>query len=150
MLKDAKDYITICDKCQRHADMHIDPPAELKSLTSRSPFAWWGIDLLGPFPKAVGQLKYLVVVVDYSIKWIEVEPLAKITAKNVLRFFKRNILARFGIPALVVSDNRTQFTDHRFQDYLRNMGIKQSFTSVEHPQANGVAEAANRVILREI
>jgi len=47
-----------------------------------------GIDLLGPFPKVVGQLKYLVVAIDYSTKWIEIEPLAKITAKNVLRFFK--------------------------------------------------------------
>jgi hypothetical protein len=87
--------------------MHNAPPAELTSLTSPWPFALWGIDLLGPFPKAARQLKYLVVAVDYSTKWIEVEPLAKITTKNVLRFFKRNILARFGIPSLVVSDNGT-------------------------------------------
>jgi len=76
--------------------------------------------------------------------------LAKITAKNVLRFFKRNILARFGVPTLVISDNGTQFTDQRFQDYLRKIGIKQSFTSVEHPQANSLDEVANMVILRGI
>jgi len=91
------------------------------------------IDLLGPFPKAAGQLKYLFVAIDYSTKWIEAEPLAKITAKNVLRFFKRNILARFGVPTLVIFDNGTQFTDQRFLDYLRNIDIKQSFTFVEHP-----------------
>jgi len=50
----------------------------------------------------------------------------------------------------VISDNGTQFTDQRFHDYLRNIDINQSFTSVEHPQANGLAEAANRVILRGI
>jgi transposase InsO family protein len=104
----------------------------------------------GTVPKAAEQLKYLVVAIDYSTKWIEAEPLAKITAKNVLHFFKRNILARFGVPTLVISNNGTQFTDQRFQDYLRNIGIKQSFTSVEHPQANGLAEASNRVILRGI
>jgi len=87
------------------------------------------------------------VAIDYSTKWIEAKPLAKITAKNVLRFFKRNILARSGVSAIVISDNETQFTDQRFQDYLRMIGIKQSFTSVEHPQANGLAEAANKVIL---
>jgi len=76
--------------------------------------------------------------------------LAKITAKNVLRFFKRNILTRFEVPTLVISDNGTQFTDQRFQDNLRNIGIKQSFTSVEQPQANDLAEAANMVILRGI
>jgi transposase InsO family protein len=93
---------------------------------------------------------YLVVAFYYSTKWIEAKPLAKITAKNVLCFFKRNILARFGVPALVISDNGTQFTDQRFQDYLRNIGIKQNITSVEHPQANDLAEATNRVILRGI
>jgi ribonuclease HI len=114
MFKDAQDYVNLCDKCQRHGDMHLAAPAELTSLVSPWPFTWWGIDLLGPFPKATGQLKYLVVAINYSTKWIEAEPLAKITAKNILRFFKRNILARFGVPALVISDNGTQFTDQRF------------------------------------
>jgi hypothetical protein len=82
LLKDVKDYVTIRNNCQRHADMHIAPPAELTLLTYPWPFAWWGIDLLEPFPKATGQLKYLVVAVDYSTKWIEAEPLAKITAKT--------------------------------------------------------------------
>ena len=150
MMKDTKDYVNMCDKCQRHGDMHIAPPAELTSLVSPWPFAWWGIDLLGPFPKAAGKLKYLVVTIDYSTKWIEAKPLTNIKTKIVLRFFKRNILARFGVPALVISDNGTQFTDHKFQDYLRKIGIKQSFTSVKHPQANGLAEAANRLILRGI
>jgi len=150
MPKDAKDYVNLCDKCQRHGDMHLAPSAELTSLVSPWSFAWCGIDLLGPFPKAAGQFNYLVVAIDYSTKWIEAEPLAKITTKNVLCVFKRSIMARFRVPTLVISYNRTQFTDQRFQDYLRNIDIKQSFTSVEHPQANGLAEAANRIILRGI
>ena len=103
-LKDDKDYVASCDKCQRHGDMHITPLAELTSLASPWPFAWWGIDILRPFPKAASQLKYIVVAANYSTKWIEVEPLAKITAKNVICFFKINILARFGVPDLVISD----------------------------------------------
>jgi len=114
MLKDEKDYVNLCDKCQTHGDMHLAPPVELTSLVFPWLFAWWGIDLLGPFPKAGGQLKYLVVAIDYSTKWIEAEQLAKITAKNVLCFFKRNILVRFGVPALVISDNETQFVTTRF------------------------------------
>jgi len=124
MMKDAKDYVNLCDKCQRHRDMHIAPPVELTSILSPWPFAWWGIDLLGPFPKVVGKLKYLVVAIDYSTNWIETE-----------------------VSALVISDNGTQFTDHKFQYYLRKTGIKQSFTSVEHPQANGLAEATKSVIV---
>ncbi|MCI72910.1 gypsy retrotransposon integrase-like protein, partial [Trifolium medium] len=62
--------------------MHLAPPVELKMLSTPWPFAWWGIDLLGPFPTAVGQNRYLIVAVDYFTKWIKAEPLASITAFN--------------------------------------------------------------------
>ncbi|GAU26993.1 hypothetical protein TSUD_290450 [Trifolium subterraneum] len=148
MQNDAKDHVLKCDKCQRHGDMHIAPANELKTLISPWPFAWWGMDILGPFPTAARQVKYLIVAVDYFTKWIEAEPLAKIGAAHILRFFKRNLLARFGVPQVVVTDNGTQFTDKRFQEFLAAIGTTQHFTSVEHPQTNGQAEAANHVILR--
>ena len=40
-----------------------------------------GIDILGPFLRAQGQVKYLVVVVDYFTKWVEAKTLATITSK---------------------------------------------------------------------
>ncbi|GAU51226.1 hypothetical protein TSUD_136230 [Trifolium subterraneum] len=148
MQNDAKDHVLRCDKCQRHGDMHLAPANELKTLISPWPFAWWGMDILGPFPTAARQVKYLIVAVDYFTKWIEAEPLAKIGASHILRFFKRNVLARFGIPQVVVTDNGTQFTNKKFQEFLATIGTTQHFTSVEHPQTNGQAEAANRMILR--
>ena len=44
--------------------------------------------------------------------------------------------------------NPHQFTDQGFRSFVAKLGTKQHFTSVEHPQTNGQAEAANRVILR--
>ncbi|GAU45958.1 hypothetical protein TSUD_301670 [Trifolium subterraneum] len=148
MQNDAKGHVLRCDKCQRHGDMHLAPANELKTLISPWPFAWWGMDILGPFLTAARQVKYLIVTVDYFTKWIEAEPLAKIGASHILRFFKRNVLARFGIPQVVVTDNGTQFTNKNFQEFLATIGTTQHFTSLEHPQTNGQAEAANRVILR--
>ncbi|XP_058726507.1 uncharacterized protein LOC131597862 [Vicia villosa] len=83
MQDDAKEYVKRCDKCQRFEDMHLAPPNELKSLSSPWPFAWWGMDLLGPFVTGSNQNKYLIVAVDYFTKWIEAEPLAKITSLNL-------------------------------------------------------------------
>ncbi|GAU46452.1 hypothetical protein TSUD_402190 [Trifolium subterraneum] len=34
MQQDAKEHVKKCDKCQRHEDMHLAPPHELKSLSS--------------------------------------------------------------------------------------------------------------------
>nr|KYP50147.1 Pol polyprotein [Cajanus cajan] len=108
------------------------------------------MDILGPFPPAKGQLKFLLVAVDYFTKWIEACPLAKITTENVRKFTWKNIVCRFGIPHTIVTDNGRQFVAGEFEDFLRELGIKHFPTSVEHPQTNGQAEAANKVILREL
>ncbi|KAL0355399.1 UNVERIFIED_CONTAM: hypothetical protein Sradi_3986800 [Sesamum radiatum] len=38
-----------------------------------------GIDIVGPFPLAAGQRKFLLVAVDYFTKWVEAKPLARIS-----------------------------------------------------------------------
>ncbi|MCI36880.1 gypsy retrotransposon integrase-like protein, partial [Trifolium medium] len=116
MQEDAKEYVKKCDKCQRHGDMHIAPPNELRTLSSPWPFAWWGMDILGSITPGSAQNKYLIVGVDYFTKWIEAEPLSNISGPSILRLFKRNILAQFGVPQAIVTDNGTQFTDKRFRE----------------------------------
>ncbi|XP_015944826.3 uncharacterized protein LOC107469959 [Arachis duranensis] len=58
------------------------------------------------------------------------------------------VITRFGIPEVVVSDNGTQFADKKFGEFLAGLGIKQRFSSVEHSETNGQVEAANKVILQ--
>ena len=50
-------------------------------------------------------MKFLVVGIDYFIKWVETEPLAKITQQNVKNFVWKNIVCIFGVPRVLVSDN---------------------------------------------
>jgi len=50
----------------------------------------------------------------------------------------------------VVTDNGRQFTDRHLEQFFKGLGIKHLVTSVEHPQTNGQAEAANKVILSEL
>ncbi|GAU27362.1 hypothetical protein TSUD_55150 [Trifolium subterraneum] len=97
-----------------------------------------------------GQAKFLLVAVDYFTKWIEAEPVATISSERVKKFYWKNILCRFGIPKYIVSDNGTQFTSESVINFCQEKGIRNTFISVEHPQANGQAESANKVILRAI
>lgn len=46
-----------------------------------------------------------------------------------------------------VSDNGMQFASSSVVKFCRNFGIHNRFISMEHPQANGQAEAANKIIL---
>ncbi|RDX91253.1 Pro-Pol polyprotein, partial [Mucuna pruriens] len=146
--KDCMEYVRRCNKCQRFAEAPKAPAEPLHSVSSPWPFNKWGVDILGPFPMTLGQLKLLIVAVDYFTKWIEAEPIVTITVERVKHFLWKKIVCRFGIPAEVVSDNGTQFASRVMADFCRELQIRQSFTSVEHPQSNGQVEAANKVILR--
>ena len=83
MQKDAHTYVKACDKCQRFGNLIRQPTEELTLMTAPWPFAQWGLDIVGLFPTAIGQLKFLVVSIDYFTKWVEVEALATIMEKNV-------------------------------------------------------------------
>jgi len=69
------------------------------------PFAQWGLDILGLFPLGTRQMKFLMVGIDYFTKWVEVESLAKIMQQNVKNFVYKNIVCRFGVPRVLISDN---------------------------------------------
>ena len=47
----------------------------------------------------------MIIAIDYLTKWIEAEPFAKITEKNAKNFIWENIVCRFGIPKVIISDN---------------------------------------------
>ena len=83
MQNDAHAYVKACDKCQRFNNLIRQPTEELTLMTALWPFAQWGLEIMGPFPTAVKQLKFLVVGIDYFTKWVEVEALATITEKKV-------------------------------------------------------------------
>jgi hypothetical protein len=106
--------------------------------------------LLGPLPPAQGNLKYVVVAVEYFSKWIEAKSLAKITSATVQKFFWQNIVCRFGVPKAITVDNGTQFDAETFKTFCDQIGTKIHFASVRHPESNGLVERGNKIIIIEI
>jgi hypothetical protein len=106
--------------------------------------------LLGPLPPAQGNLKYVVVVVEYFSKWIEAKPLATITSATVHKFFWQNIVCRFGVPKAITVDNGTQFDAKTFIDFCDQIGTKIHFASLRHLESNGLVERANGIIMTGI
>ena len=104
---------------------------------------------MGPFPTAIRQLKFLVVGIDYFTKWVEAKALATIMEKNIRSFVWRNIICRYGIPRVLVSDNEKQF-DNRVKNHYSELGIKNQYSSPMHPQANGQVKVTNRSLLKII
>jgi hypothetical protein len=110
----------------------------------------WGLDLLGPLPPAQGNLRYVVVAVEYFSKWIEAKPLATITSVTIQKFFWQNIVCRFRVPKAITVDNGTQFDSETFREFCDQIGTKIHFASVRHPESNGLVGRANGIIMTGI
>ena len=81
---------------------------------------------------------------------MEAETLPTIIEKNIRNFVWRNIICRYGIPRVIVSDNGKQFDNNAFRDFCLKLGIKNHYSSPAHPQANGQVEVTNRSLLKII
>ena len=109
----------------------------MNPLCSPWPFAHWGLDIVGPFPRAIGNRRWLLVGIDYFTKWVEAEPLANIRDVDANRFIWRNIVTRFGVPYTLISDNGLQFDNKAFRRYCRELEIRNRYSTPAYPQRNG-------------
>ncbi|KAL0277993.1 UNVERIFIED_CONTAM: Gag-Pol polyprotein [Sesamum radiatum] len=150
MKQDAFRLVSKCERCQKHSSLIHQPAEPLTIMLSLCPFIQWGMDIVGHFPLATGQRKFLLVVIDYFTKWVEVEPLARITEGEIMKFIWKNIICRFGVPREIISDNGRRFKGQRIQEWCQNLHIRQRFTTVAHPQANGQVEVTNHILIQGI
>ena len=98
------------------------------------------LDLLGPLPPAQGNLRYVVVAVEYFSKWIEAKPLATITSAAIQKFFRKSVIYHFGVSKAITVDNGAQFDSEAFKAFCDQIGTKIHFTSIRHPTSNGLME----------
>ena len=66
--------------------------------------------------------------------------------KTVLKFLKRNIFTRFGVPRALISDEGTHFVNRLMISLLERYNVKHRVTTPYHPQTNGQVEVSNREI----
>ena len=119
MKEDCGRYVQRCEQCQKHVDWCHAPAEELRSIYSPWLLHTLGIDILGHFPLAIRQMKYLICHWVLT-KWIEVEPVAQITAHKVQHFVWKSIVCRFRIPKHLAYENGTQFSSQQLGKLCTN------------------------------
>jgi hypothetical protein len=83
-------------------------------------FVVWGVDILGPFSRAVGGYRFLFIAIDKFTKWPEATPVVNITQGAIVAFLML-IICRFGVPSHIITDNGTKFTSRLFQEYCEGI-----------------------------
>nr|CAH67397.1 H0115B09.9 [Oryza sativa] len=150
IIKDKEKYIKTCKACQKFGATSKAPPRELQPIPPVRLFYRWGLDIVGPLPRAKGDLRFVIVAIEYFSRWIEAEAVARITSASVQKFVWKNIICRFGIPKEIVCDNGKQFESGKFKDMCKGLNLQINFASVGHPQTNGAVERANGKIVEAI
>lgn len=139
--------IDTCEACEGCRLVQLpDPPEPMmrRSLPDR-PWVDIAIDFLGPMPSA----EYILVVIDYYSRYMELEVMSKITAQETIKRLKR-IFRIWGPPRTITLDNAKQFVSCELEEYCRMNSIHLNHTSPYWPQANGEVERQNRSLLKRM
>ena len=86
-------------------------------------FDVWGMDFMGPLPHSFSNL-YILLVVDYVSKWVEVIAMQKNDAKIVVKFIHKNILTWFGSPRCILNDEGSHFCNNSLSSLLGKIRYK--------------------------
>ncbi|CAN6444870.1 unnamed protein product [Victoria cruziana] len=141
--KDAYIFCKQCVTCQQMGSISrrdCIPPILVVDV-----FDVWGINFMGPFPPSFGFL-YILVAVDYVLKWVEVVAIRTNDHKVVLKFIKHNIFSRFRVPRVMISDGGKHFRNVQVASLLRKYSVHHMLATPYHPQTSGQVEVSNREI----
>ncbi len=89
-----------------HRQVHLQPAA-IPVLHCHS--AHRQVDLVGPLPPSPSHT-YLFTVIDRTSKWPEAILISSITTAEFARALFAGFVSSFGVPAIITSDRRSQFT----------------------------------------
>ena len=128
---DIESFVQNCGNCQSQVS--------LPSLSTVHPWEWQGIpwhrihvDYAGP----INGKMYLIIIDRFS-KWLEIIPTESATAEVTIKAL-REVMSRWGLPLMLVSDNGPCFTSYEFAEFCKHNHIKHITVSPHHPASNGL------------
>jgi ribonuclease HI len=142
--------IRACLKCQKFSGKQQLKSLPLKPVVVSAPFQQWGLDFIGEIhPPSSGQHRWILTATDYFTKWIEVVP-TRSTSHKVIISFLEDIIARFGCPSKIVTENASSFRSEPLIKFCEQFGISLIHSTPYYPQGNGLAESSNKSLIKLI
>lgn len=141
---EAKKFVQQCEGC-RLVSLPSRPEEMQRKKLPLGPWIDIAIDFMGPLPSG----DYILVIVDYFSRYLEVEILKKITASETIARLNK-IFVRLGYPRTITLDNGRQFVSTEFDEFCRIKGIILNNTTPYWPQENGEVERQNRSLLKRL
>ncbi|XP_027773723.1 uncharacterized protein LOC114077616 [Solanum pennellii] len=75
------------------------------------------MDVIGPIePKSSNGHRFILVAIEYFTQWVETVTFKSVTKKVVVDFIHFNIICRFGIPKVIITNNAANLNSHLMQE----------------------------------
>ena len=148
MGKDIRKHVQECDACQRTKPSNHPPAGRLHPLPIPGrPWESIGMDNLGPVPKSASGKDFIFIVIDRLTKMARFIPThSSVTSKEIADLFLREVFRHHGLPSNIVSDRDPRFTAKFWKALQKALGVELLMSTAEHPQTDGQAEAAVKVV----
>jgi len=81
---------------------------------------------------------------------VEAASYANVTRKVVIKFIKRELICRYGLPSKIITDNATNLNNKMMLELCDEFKIQHYNSSPFRPKMNGAVESANKNIKKII
>jgi len=96
-------------------------------------------------PKASNKHHFILVAIDYFTKWVEAASYASVTRSVVIKFIKKEIICRYGMPRKIITNNATNL-NNKMMKMCEDFKIQHHNSTPYVPKMNVAIEAANKNI----
>ena len=147
---DIRSVVRQCDICASKKSPSKKRRAPLQQDSVGMPMERVAMDIVGPLPETERGNKYILVVGDYFSKWMEAYPIPDQTAETVADRFVNEFVCRFGVPAVLHSDQGRNFESRVFKEICHILGIHKTRTTPYNPKSDGLIERFNGTLINMI
>jgi len=111
----------------------------------------WGIDVIRAIePRDLNRHRFILVAIDYFTKWVEAASYSSMMRSVVVRFIKKEIICRYGLPQKIITDNATDLNNKMMKEMCEDFKIQHHNSMPYRPKMNGIVEATNKNIKKII
>ncbi|KAL0229085.1 hypothetical protein GEMRC1_013705 [Eukaryota sp. GEM-RC1] len=150
MKADMIKHVQQCPACQKTAPIPKKIIESTGSLWADRPFARLNVDTIGPLPKDQNGNQFLLVFVDSFTRYTILSPLEELNSREVAYRLVWDVIAIFGIPFCIHSDNGTEFANAIFEAICNLLAIEVSRSIPHFSQSNGLVERRHRDVLQSL
>jgi hypothetical protein len=148
MKQEIEDSIKRCEICQKNKITQNKTKMPLQITTT--PDVVWEkccLDIVGPLTTTLEGNKYLLTFQDELSKYTLAIPIPQQDAETVARAFVEQVILKFGIPQVILTDQGSNFLSELFTNVCKLLKIKKIKTTAYHPETNGALERTHRVLV---